>query len=138
MDICSIDDSCGNLPEYINLNSIKYYTQTGEIISDVSGYNEMWDRYTIETHHRDNKRTELYYSFGNQDYIMSFAYNDFSVLRKLIPEYDYNFVISNTSSRNNKMTNIQNRLEDLQTLMDNNLITYEEYESKRKSILEAM
>ncbi|MGI6326625.1 MAG: SHOCT domain-containing protein [Saccharofermentanales bacterium] len=136
----------------IPFQNIQYYLQTGEITSKVSGYggNSSFSVMTgfhgkinpvsISTSIVDNKQTQLYYSVDGKGEMIAFMYDDFHKIKKLLPKYDYSVVISkeiqSSKTRENFSTQFEDRLNNLLDLKSKGLLTEDEYQKKRKQIID--
>ena len=90
----------------------------------------------------DTRKTILkYFSEENKLVESVFSYKAFSALEELIPEKEYNIVIAEQAQKKSKVhqtsnTTIKKKLKELELLKDENLITADEYNIKRKNIID--
>ncbi len=72
--------------------------------------------------------------------IINVAEEFYDILKKIIPEKEYTYVLTNMNAKANSVetTDIEERLLKAKNLLDKGLITQEEYESKREDILKDM
>lgn len=132
----------------IPVTGIRYYLQTGEVIAKVGGYgggsaysfvtgwNGKVNPISISTQVEDNKRTDIYYSINNDENIISFSYEDFHILKRILPMYDYNNIQGQLVSEPVVFEgNIKVKLQKIEELRKEGLISEEEYKSKREEIL---
>lgn len=136
----------------IPINDIRYYLQTGEVTSNVSGYggdssfslltgfHGKTNPISINTTITDKKQTQLYYSVNGNDEMTAFMYDDYHKFKKLLPKHDFAIVnsleIQNITNRENNNTQIEDRLTNLQSLKSKGLLTEDEYQEKRKKIID--
>lgn len=140
----------------IPINKIRYYVQEGEIISKTTGYgggssyslvngwNGKVNPVNISTTIEDTKHTRLYFEDENgKDIILTFGYDDFHTLKKIIPLKDYEIVQKsyiNPETEVNQINtgDIKIKLQELKELRNQDLITDNEYDSKRIQLLDSL
>ena len=148
-----------DIPYYkIPVDKIHYYTRDGEIItttvgrgggssySIVTGWNGKVNPVNIDTHITDNKHTALYYDKDEKDMVLTFQYDDYHKFKRLIPSKDYEIVQSNIIAKPiinegsvNQVTSnddISSKLKQLTSLLNEKLITEEEFKTKRNQLLD--
>ena len=88
-----------------------------------------------ETIRHDNRKTILVYDNGN----LEFAHKDYDVLMKLIPDKEFSVVQrARALGQVKKQEDSVDSLRKLKIMLDENLITQEEYNSKKEEILRRM
>lgn len=102
----------------------------------------------IQTHTVVHNETEAYIKYREQDgtlkEIVSGANADsfFNALRKIIPEKEYSYVLSQNLAKTQPVVEEKNSIEDrlvkAKELLEKGLISQEEYEKKRQDILSEM
>lgn len=146
----------------IHKDDIRYYTRDGEVItktvgsgggssySIINGWNGKIKPVKVDTFVIDTKHTELYYSEDNKEKVLTFAYEDYHKLTKLLPDKDFeivqekiksvnnNSVLQNSSSNRSNNNDVATQLKVLNDLIDQKLITEEEYDNKRKQIIDSI
>ena len=143
------------IPYYeIPVAQIRYYLQTGEVISKtegsgghssysmVSGWNGKINPIEISTQIHDTKHTRLYFELDKKDIILTFDYDDFHKFKKILPLKDYDIVqtnlVQNENIKNNYNSNnidFNYQLRSLKELFDEDIISEEEYSTKKAEIL---
>lgn len=93
-----------------------------------------------ETRTWDMRRVELHYVDENgDDKHLSFTPSAYEVFMELIPEKQYDYVMSQKLPKPEQTTetkSTKDRLTELQGLLNDGLITQDEYDQKRQAILE--
>ncbi len=135
---------------------IKYYFKDGQLLSEVTGtgdtvrslFVDNYYRASINTRILDKRSCRLFFTKDGEDQIIEFANDDFYTFKDLIPEKDYEIFISNQKEKMRTMptksdlpftTNTNNELKakltQLKELYEAELITAEEYRSKKENLL---
>lgn len=138
----------------VEINRILFYKQFGEIITEtvgsgghssysiITGFHGKVNPVKISTTVHDSRTTQLFYDDGIQDAVLVLTYDDFIVLKKLIPEKDYAVVDAvriakatneSVSARNEAL---EDRIAKLERLFEKKLITEDEYQRKRNDLLD--
>lgn len=138
-------------------DKIQYYIQSGEILTNVSGsgggsaysmvtgWNGKTNPMTIKTNIIDKRHTSLFYENNGKDTIITFNYEDFHKLKRIIPLKDYEIVQSKYKKENQSnaegFTNSVNsndhstRLYAIKKLWDDGLINEDEFRKKKEEII---
>lgn len=86
------------------------------------------------TEHFDERFVELYYEENGSTQKMKMSITAYSLLEKWIPEKEYDFVLSNVSS-NEPETDKFEEIKKYKSLLDEGIISQEEFENKKKELL---
>lgn len=86
------------------------------------------------TEHFDERFVELYYEENGSTQKMKMSITAYSLLEKWIPEKEYDFVLSNVSS-NEPETDKFDEIKKFKSLLDEGIISQEEFENKKKELL---
>lgn len=134
-------------------DNIYYYAQSGELHTEVRGYGGgssfSWltgfhgkiNPIHISTTVHDNRYTLLLYKEKGQDYEFDFAFDDIGVLRRFLPEKDYEVVAKVEAEKQIQQArpaepkDEKEKLQKAKELLDAGLITQEEYEQARQKAL---
>lgn len=135
--------------------NIYYYTQAGEIHTDITGtgghssyslltgFHGKINPVKISTMEYDFRCTQLFYREDNQDYEFDFAHGDIAVLRRLVPEKDYEVVAKIEAEKQIKQAgrtsgDEEEKLKKAKKLLEDGLITQEEYNEIREKTLKSL
>lgn len=130
----------------IPINKIMFYRQIGSVyttttgsggestFSPITGFHGKINPIKIETQVHDERTTQLFYDDGLRDKVMIFQDKDYYVLRKLLPQKDYQ-VVTISGATNNQPEDEYQRLEKLNKLHKSGLISDEDYLKKKEEIL---
>ena len=106
----------------------------GSSYSMITGWNGKIDPIVISTRLKDNRKTILLYRDDGKEYSLELGHDDYLVLKKRIPEKDIDVV---TKVKNEDKTNtLEDKLKALKTLYEQDLITKEEFETRRERLLQ--
>lgn len=133
----------------IPLERIVLYRQIGEITTTVSGsgggssfsiitgFHGKIEPIKIESSTQDNRTTQLFFDDGIKDCVLVFKNDDYYILKKIIPQKDYNVVNITSALQDNHESNddAEKRLSKIKDLYEKGLISREEFEHKKKEIL---
>ena len=86
------------------------------------------------TEHFDERFVELYYEDNGVTQKLKLSITAYPVLEKCMPEKEYDFVLSNAPS-NDTSTDKFEEIKKYKALMDDGIITQEEFETKKKELL---
>ena len=86
------------------------------------------------TEHFDERFVELYYEDNGVTQKLKLSITAYPVLEKCMPEKEYDFVLSNVPS-NDTSTDKFEEIKKYKALMDDGIITQEEFETKKKELL---
>lgn len=132
----------------IPITNIIFYSREGEVHTEthgygggssysmISGWNGKVDPIVITTELKDNRKTVLLYQEKNKDYVLELGYADYLVLKKLIPEKDI-AVISNKKAET-QIDSLDGKLKTLKSLYEQELISKEEFESRKEQLLQGL
>lgn len=132
----------------IPITNIIFYSREGEVHTETHGYgggssysmitgwNGKVDPIVITTELKDNRKTVLLYQEKNKDYVLELGYADYLVLKKLIPEKDI-AVISNKKAET-QVDSLDGKLKTLKSLYEQELISKEEFESRKEQLLQGL
>lgn len=137
--------------EYFQLRTIPianiiFYSREGEVHTEtygygggssysmVTGWNGKVDPVVISTELKDNRKTILLYQENGKDYALELGHADYLVLKKLIPEKD--ITITSNGKTENKMDSLNDKLKTLKTLYEQELISKEEFETRKEQLLQ--
>lgn len=133
--------------------NIYYYAQSGELHTEVSGsgggssysvltgFHGKINPIKVSTTVHDNRYTQLIYKDGGRDCEFDFAFDDIAVLRRYLPEKDYEVVAKVEAekqiqqARPEEPKDEKEKLQKAKELLDAGLITQEEYEQARQKAL---
>lgn len=130
----------------IPISNIIFYSREGEMYTETNGYgggssysmingwNGKIDPTVITTELKDNRKTVLLYRENDKDYSLELGYADYLVLKKLIPEKDM-IVVSNTKTEK-QAEGLDDKLKILKDLYEQELISKEEFETKKEKLLQ--
>lgn len=130
----------------ILIDKIMFYRQIGSVyttttgsggesaFSPITGFHGKINPIKIESQVHDERTTQLFYDDGNRDQVMIFQDKDYYVLRKLLPQKDYQ-VVTISEATNNQSGDEYQRLEKLNKLYKSGLISDEDYQKKKDDIL---
>lgn len=139
----------------VSRENIYYYTQAGEIHTDITGtgghssyslltgFHGKINPVKISTTEYDFRCTQLFYREDNRDYEFDFAYGDIAVLRRLVPEKDYEVVAKIEAEKQIKQAgktsgDEEEKLKKAKKLLEDGLITQEEYSEIREKTLKSL
>lgn len=93
---------------------------------------------TSTVHTDDDRCPYLYFKKDGVSYGSKFSYDDFQTFKKVIPEYDYKTKTTENAINKSKepKESISEQLRQLKVLLDDGIITQEEFDCKKKQILE--
>lgn len=136
-----------DIPYYrIPLNSIKYYKREGEIItktsgkgggssySVVTGWNGKVNPVEISTQITDTKHTLLYFISNEIDVMLTFQYDDYHKLKKILPYKDFD-ILQLQQAKIETSDDPTNKIRKLTELYKENTITEDEYLAKKSELL---
>lgn len=106
----------------------------------IIGSRKSIDEIKSETVLNDQRTVTLYYYENENDTQMQhlvFSYDAYNIFLSLMPEKDYNFVISSAGKEPNS-DDVKSKLQKLAELRDEGLITEDEYNQKRSVILDSI
>lgn len=130
----------------VPLEKIMFYRQIGTVytttsgsggesaFSPITGFHGKINPIKIESQIHDERTTQLFYDDGTRDSIIIFQEKDYYVLRKLLPQKDYQIVTISEATNNQSEDEFQ-RLEKLNKLYKSGLISDEDYKKKKEEIL---
>lgn len=130
----------------IPIDKIMFYRQIGSVyttttgsggesaFSPITGFHGKINPIKIESQVHDERTTQLFYDDGTRDQVMIFQDKDYYVLRKLLPQKDYQ-VVTISEATNNQPEDEYQRLEKLNKLHKSGLISDEDYQKKKEEIL---
>lgn len=130
----------------VPIDSIMFYRQIGTVyttttgsggesaFSPITGFHGKINPIRIESQVHDERTTQLFYDDGTKDSVIIFQEKDYYVLRKLIPQKDYQ-VVTISEATSNKSEDEFQRLEKLNKLYESRLISDEDYQKKKEEIL---
>ena len=138
----------------IDINKISYYTIQGDkyVTTDIQGGGSslgkavvggvvaggagavVASRKEVTSTNKvvDDRRTMIYYEDGDEKSIIVLSSSAYEYLLNVLPEKEYNFVMSQQNS--NTTSNIS-ELEQLASLRDKGILTEEEFNIKKKQLL---
>ena len=137
----------------VSKENIYYYAQSGELHTEVSGsgggssysvltgFHGKINPIKISTTVHDNRCTQLIYRDGDQDCEFDFAFEDIAVLRRFLPEKDYEVVAKVEAEKQIRQASPaapkdeKEKLQKAKELLDAGLISQEEYEQARRKAL---
>lgn len=133
----------------IPIEKIMFYREVGEVhtevkgsgghssYSPITGFHGKINPVIISTEVKDNRSIQLFYDDGEKDGVIIFKHEDYYTLRKIIPNKDYeivNKIVANSVTTPND--DIVSRMKKLKELYENELITSEEFEQRKKEMLD--
>ncbi len=130
----------------VPIDSIMFYRQIGAIyttttgsggesaFSPITGFHGKINPIIIESQVHDERTTQLFYDDGIKDQIIIFQDKDYYILRKLLPQKDYQ-VVTLSDATKDKVDDEFQRLEKLNKLHKGGLISDEDYLKKKEEIL---
>lgn len=142
---CGISSSDWTLKS-VPIDKIMFYRQIGTVyttttgsggessFSPITGFHGKINPIKIESQVHDERTTQLFYDDGTKDQIMIFQDKDYYVLRKLLPQKDYQ-VVTLSEANNNQAEDEFQRLEKLNKIHNSGLISDEDYQKKKEEIL---
>jgi len=86
------------------------------------------------TEHFDERFVELYYEENGVTQKLKLSITAYSFLEKCMPEKEYDYVLSNTSTADASTDKFE-EIKKYKALMDEGIITQEEFETKKKELL---
>lgn len=130
----------------IPISDIIFYSREGEVYTEtygygggssysmVTGWNGKFDPIHISTELKDNRKTILLYQENGKDYALELGHADYLVLKKLIPEKD--IVVTSNGKAESKTDSLDDKLKTLKNLYEQELISKEEFETRKEQLLQ--
>ena len=156
-DTTKFENSVGGRSEYgissrdwvlkcVPIDKIMFYRQIGTVyttttgsggesaFSPITGVHGKINPIKIESQVHDERTTQLFYDDGTKDQVVVFQDKDYYILRKMLPQKDYQVVTLSDATKNQTEDEFQ-RLEKLNKLYKSGLISDEDYQKKKEQIL---